>query len=120
MKRVVYPLFAAVAILVTAGCGGTTNYSPEATRECLDFAGAVVSEQDADYIAAGSDGYAVRYDGKTVNIAFGEDGQAADHLEVLYEGFGGNEALYRKGNAILSWDDQPGSAREVVDGCLKS
>jgi hypothetical protein len=112
---------ASFAALTLAACGGegAKTYSPEATAQCLVAAGAEVSKADADAVARRERGYQVRIAGKIVNIAFGESVEEADEIRAVYERTGVNEALYREGNAVLSWDEDPGPAWAAVDGCLR-
>ena len=119
MARALLWAFAAVALV---GCGGGAEetYSSEATASCLVASGAEVSRADADAVARAERGYRVTIAGKTLNIAFGEDADAAEEILGRYEsaGAGGDEKLYREGNAVLSWDAEPGRVWAVVDGCL--
>jgi hypothetical protein len=114
-------LLAAFAAVIPASCGDGDDeiYSPEATAACLVASGAKVSRADADYVARGERGYQVTIGGKILNIAFGENADEADEILAVYEGAGGNEELYREGNAVLSWDDEPGPVWAAVDGCLR-
>lgn len=113
----------AFAALTFASCGGGDAdgkiYSPEATASCLVESGAEVSKADADYVARRERGYQVVIGGKILNIAFGENADDAREILGVYEGAGGNEELYRVGNAVVSWDAEPGPEWAVVDGCLR-
>jgi hypothetical protein len=115
------PTACAFALALLAGCGASSAfYSPAATEACLLKAGATVDRADADALAAGANGYLVTLNGKSLNVAFGHDGDESAAILDAYEAAGGNTALYRKGNAVLSWDDAPGDDRQTVDGCLSS
>ena len=118
--RRLHAALVAFAAATLVGCGGGEGeiYSPEATASCLVASGAEVSKADADVIARSERGYRVRIAGKVINIAFGADPDEAKEILAAYEGAGGNEALYREGNAVLSWDAEPGRVWAVVDGCL--
>ncbi|MDQ3821934.1 MAG: hypothetical protein M3321_01670 [Actinomycetota bacterium] len=112
---------ASLAAAALASCGGDEGqiYSPEETASCLVDVGARVSRRDADVVARGARGYQVAIAGKTLNIAFGEDVGDAEQILAAYEGAGGNAELYREGNAMLSWDDEPGREWAAVEGCLR-
>jgi hypothetical protein len=123
-KRRVFGLLtlAAATALITVACGGSGgSYSAAATRRCLENAGATVRPSGADYIAQGASGggYLVTINSKTLNVSFASNGGEANDLLNEYETIGGNGPEYRKGNAVLVWDDDPGSDRSTVDGCLR-
>jgi len=95
---------------LAAGCGGAgRTYSASATGDCLNGTGAEVDREGADAIAqdAGDGGFVVSLDGERGNIAIEQsDDEAADTLDAYRAAPGGDdeEAIYRKGNAVLSWD----------------
>jgi hypothetical protein len=113
-----------VLVVVLAGCGGGgKTYSASATRSCLEDAGATVDASGADYIAQAASGggfEVITADRKILNVSFGKDNGEAKQILDSYRalGGGGNPGVYRKGNAVLVWDDDPGADRDTVDGCL--
>jgi hypothetical protein len=123
-----------LAVALAAGCGGGggKTYSASETQACLERAvtaapgfAAVsdVSREDADYIAldAINGGYFVTVGQTGVNVSFYRNGDDPGDALRAYTALGGSEGakLYRKGNAVLAWDDTPtDDEKAAVDGCL--
>lgn len=108
------------AALALSGCGGGKTYSADATRSCLTAKGATVDPAGADAIAqsASGGGFEVTIGGKILNLSFGKDSGDAKALLSQYETVGFTAPAYRKGNAVLVGDDEPGADQQTVDGCL--
>jgi|SRR5829696_5105166 len=128
MKKALASLLA-VAPLV-AGCGGDGDanttpsaYSADATRACLEDAGARIDDDHVDAVAGRASGgayIAILEDEKIVNLGFGADEEEGKALIDGYEAVGGDKKnVYRKRNVALSWAVDPGGARSTVDNCLK-
>lgn len=132
-KDVFRALIEVSAVAFSVGCGsgnggghrtgsaGGTHYTLAATTHCL--AGhATLSHSRADAFAqsASRGGIGVTIDGEVMSIAFGKDAAEARKLLSMYKSFTGDSSsrLYRKGNAVLAWSDDPGSTKTAVDGCL--
>jgi hypothetical protein len=116
----------ALAVVVVSGCSvasGGKPYSLTATETCLRTAGARVAPSGGDFIGQTAiRGTAeVRLRGKTVSVAFAKDTAGAAAVLHTYRGFGGavDPTLYRQGSAVLSWYAEPGSAKNIVNGCLR-
>jgi hypothetical protein len=108
-------------VLLT-GCGGDTSYSAGQSSLCLGRIG-IVSTRDHDTVGAlaSSGSYQVTIGRKVLHIAFGKDTEEARELLTDYGAVarGMPDRLYRKGNAVLAWEDEPGAARKLVEDCLR-
>jgi len=56
---------------------------------------------------------------KILNLAFGDDPEDAEQINASYDAWGEDENRYRKGNAVIVWDDDPGPDRATVEECLR-
>ncbi len=117
------PLAAALAV---AACGGTREYSFEATRACLEDAEGVniAGEERASEDALARVSAIV--DGNLVHIGIARDEAAAKEIERTDRQFRdatgglGSGVLYRDRNAVLSWTQEPTDAqRERAEECLR-
>ena len=115
----------ALAISVLCSCGVTalSPYSPEATETCLRAYGAKVTATDGDFIArtAIRGSAAVTIKGKRLSIAFALSSVGAETILLTDRQSGGvvGARLYKKNSAVLTWYDDPGSAKSIVDACLR-
>ena len=113
---------------MAAGCGGTSRYALEPTRECLQGAeGALVRAAPADdFIAATATGGAinVKFADNQVTITFSEDSDQADNIATGYrrfkgKGIGIDSALDEVRNVVMVWGVAPAPAEKAeVHGCL--
>lgn len=121
---------AATVLLVASGCGGTSRYDFEATRDCLrEESGVQVRRPpESDFVASTALGGAlnVKFPDNQVTVAFGEDEAEAVRLATAYRRFRGKNigienALQQEKNVILLWGVHPASAdNTLVHGCLKA
>jgi hypothetical protein len=114
-------------IVAVAGCGGgeaDPRYSAGATRTCLERSGALVSSEDAEYVAQGdvSRGYEVVIGQNRLSMAFERTSAAAATTAAAFAPyFVGDGKVERRGNTVLAWDARPSDAeRSRIDGCLKA
>jgi hypothetical protein len=126
------PLAVAVAVLVTAGCGGNDiTYSLTKTRACLRGQGVKISAVPrSDFVASTATGGSFRADldsGNFVTVVFGETDDDAEQIDKAYQRFafpnvrqGLPDVLRTSHNAIMLWHEHPEPADEqAVLGCLK-
>jgi hypothetical protein len=110
-------------VVLLAACGGGTTYSAGASSLCLGRIG-VVSTRDHDTVGAiaSSGAYQVTIGKKVLHIAFGKDADEARELLTHYGAVARRNParLYRKGNAVLAWADDPGRQRLSVERCLRT
>jgi hypothetical protein len=110
-------------VALLAACGGGTTYSAGATSLCLGKIG-VVSTRDRDTVGAiaSSGAYQFTIGKKIVNLAFGKNAEEAEDLLIDYGAVARerHDRLYRRGNVVLSWIDEPGPARPLVERCLQT
>ncbi len=124
------PLAAALAaaVVLAAGCGGTTTYTADATRACLEGDGVKVAPVPAsDLIATTAEGgsVAARFPDNEVTVSFGVDRDGAEQIVRRYQRFRGKnigleDVLHAKGNAVMLWALHPlDSYVATIEGCLK-
>jgi hypothetical protein len=113
-------------IVAVAGCGGgeaDPRYSAGATRRCLERSGALVSSEDAEYVAQGdvSRGYEVTIGPNRLSMAFERTSAvAATTAAGFARFFVGDDKVQRRGNTVLAWDKTPSDAeRSRIESCLK-
>lgn len=121
---------AAVAVIAATGCGGTSSYALEPTRQCLEETGGITVRRPphSDLVASTALGGSVnvRFPSNQVTMAFGEDRAEADRLATAYRRFHGKNigiesALQEEKNVVLIWGVTPANAdRGTVVACLKS
>jgi hypothetical protein len=119
----------AVASLLAAGCGGTTRYTLEETRECLRAVPGIELRQPprSDFVASTALGGAfnVKFPANQVTASFGEDEAEAGRLATAYRRFRGENigiesALQVERNAVLIWGISPSDPeRRTIEECLK-
>ena len=123
-------LVTATAVIAATGCGGTSIYAIEPTRECLkQTRGLRVRQiQAGDLVAVTALGGAlnVKLPSNQVTVAFGQDKAEAIRLATAYRRFRGKNigiesALQEEKNVVLIWGVTPETVdRTTVVGCLKS
>jgi hypothetical protein len=115
-------------LLLAAGCGGTTTYTPAKTRSCLEKSGARVTRvPKADFVASTAEGgaFTVRFKDNLVTISFGLDRAGAEGTVRGYERFRGKnigieDVLKAKGNAVMLWALHPADTYlQTIEACLK-
>jgi hypothetical protein len=129
MRRVGLLSMALIAI-AAAGCGGgSTSYSLEDTRECLQSRGAQIGDSVDDFVASTATGgaFVARFGDNSVKVLFGETEGDAEQIELAYDQFafpnvkaGLADVLRRYDNAVTLWQEHPqDSDLALVTGCLK-
>jgi hypothetical protein len=128
VPRLAALLVTVAAMVVAAGCGGTTQYTLEATRACLKDGGLHVRPAPADDFVASTalnGAMNVKFLDNQVTLAFGEDEAEAARLAKAYRRFKGKNigiesALEELKNAVLIWAiTPPNGERGAVHACLK-
>jgi hypothetical protein len=121
-------VLAAGTLFVATGCGGTSIYSAEKSRACLEKAGALVTKVPAtDFIAENAEGgsFTVRFRDNLVTVSFGVDRKGAEQIVRGYQRFRGEnigleDVLRPEKNAVLLWALHPPEAYErTIQACLK-
>jgi hypothetical protein len=130
VRRLAALLVATAAGTIATGCGGTSSYTLDATRECLrDTSGVRVRRPPpSDFVASTALGGAVnvKFPDNQVTIAFGEDEAEAERLAMAYRRFRGENvgiesALQEQKNVVMVWGVTPApEQRGTVEGCLKT
>jgi hypothetical protein len=128
LKHVFFGLILASAGLSVAGCGGTSTYSADKTRACLEKAGArVTAPPRKDFVASAAEGdsFGVHFRDNLVTISFGLDRNGAERIVRGYERFRGQnigleDVLRVSHNAVMLWEAHPADAyTQAIAGCLK-
>jgi hypothetical protein len=121
-------VLAAAVLVILAGCGGTSSYSADASRACLERAGALVTKVPrSDFIAENAEGgsFTVRFRDNLVTVSFGVDRKGAEQIVRGYQRFRGKnigleDVLRPDKNAVLLWALHPPEAYEqTIEACLK-
>jgi hypothetical protein len=128
-RRTILPV-AAAAVLASTGCGGTSSYAIEPTRECLGQVHTIRVRRPpaADLVASTALGGAlnVKFAENQVTLAFGEDEAEASRLATAYRRFRGKNigiesALQEERNVVMVWAITPETFdRSTIVACLKS
>jgi hypothetical protein len=129
VRRLATVTAAGAAVLAAAGCGGTTQYALDPTRECLkQLDGLVVRDAPADdFIASSATGGAanVKFSDNQVTLTFSEDADQADNIATGYrrfkgKGIGIDSALEELKNVVMVWGVTPVPAeKQQIHSCLK-
>jgi hypothetical protein len=115
------------ALLVVAGCGGTTTYSADRTRACLAKRTGVTVSSRVDFVASSALGgsFSVRLLRNEVTLSFALDRKGAQRLVYAYERFRGKnigleDVLRPVGNVVALWASHPSdTALQTIHDCLK-
>jgi hypothetical protein len=118
----------ALVALLAAGCGGSTSYSIEKTRECLNSRGAQIGGR-LDFVASTATGGAFEagLGDNSVKLVFGETTGDAQQIVAAYQRFafpnvqaGLPDVLRRYNNVVTLWHQHPQDADlSLVVGCLR-
>jgi hypothetical protein len=118
----------APVVVLAAGCGGSTTYSLEKTRDCLEQKHMqIVPTPAEDFVPhqAGGGTFRVRFPGNLVTLAFGDDRDDAQQVVRGYQAFSGKnigltDVLSAKHNAVILWGVHPKEEHvATIEGCLK-
>jgi hypothetical protein len=112
--------------VLAAGCGGSSHYSLESTRACLQKAHVRVRSR-VDFLAstAPAGAFNVKFPDNQVTISFLEDSKQAAALAQAYRrvrgrNIGIEDVLRPQANAVLLWALHPDVGEEkTVKDCLK-
>jgi hypothetical protein len=112
-----------------AGCGGSTTYSLNATKQCLLARGAKVGAPLDDFVASTATGgsFKTMLSDNWVTISFGQTLNDGVQLQDAYERFahenvrsGLPDVLRRYDNVVTLWHRHPqDSDLALVVGCLR-
>ena len=115
-------------LLVAAGCGGQTTYTPAKTESCLTQRGARIGGK-LDFVAETATGgaFVTQLGDNYATIAFGKTLADGKQIELAYERFAFPnvradlpDVLRRYDNAVTLWHAHPSSSDlSLVVGCLK-
>jgi hypothetical protein len=114
--------------LLAAGCGGSTAYSAEKTKQCLVGRGATITGP-LDFVASTATGgaFPASLGDNSVKLVFGQSENDAKQIVAAYEKFafpnvrhGLPDVLRRYNNVVTLWHVHPqDSDLSLVVGCLR-
>jgi hypothetical protein len=127
-RALLVPLLA-VAVVLLAGCGGSSGpsiYTAAKTRSCLRDAKVRVGPA-TDFVASTATGGSLKaqLQGNFVTVAFGATQSDANNIQEAYTRFaarnvGVSDVLREQSNAVMLWHEHPSDADvALVTGCLK-
>jgi hypothetical protein len=121
-------VFAAFTVFLVTGCGGSSLYSADKTRDCLTSEDARIGGK-LDTVASSATGgaFVATLGDNWVTVSFGEQKSEAANIAIGYQRFAaanvaGNiqDVLERYQNAVLLWHKHPENAdHALVTGCLR-
>jgi hypothetical protein len=127
VARVALLLLVLLALLA-AGCGGTSAYSADKTKQCLEGRGATIAGP-LDFVASTATGgaFPAELGDNSVKLVFGQSEDDAEQLLAAYKRFalpnvrkGIDDVLRRYNNVVTLWHEHPqDSDLSLVVGCLK-
>jgi hypothetical protein len=115
-------------VVVLAGCGGSSTYKLEPTKNCLVQRGVGIGGP-LDFVAGTATGGAFRANlgDNWVTVSFGDSVKGGEDIENAYTRFAGAnvrqglpDVLRRYKNAVTLWHAHPSdSDLSLVVGCLR-
>lgn len=128
MSRLGLACLVVAAVLLLAGCGGTTAYTAAKTKTCLLQRGVKVGGK-LDFVASTATGgaFVANLGDNSTKIVFGESVSDGQQIQDAYQRFafknvqsGLPDVLRRYNNAVTLWAHHPSdSDLALVVGCLR-
>ena len=128
MRRLGLALAVLLAVLLLAGCGGSTSYTLSKTKACLLQRGVKLGGK-LDFVASTATGgaFVANLGDNSVKIVFGQSTADGQQIEDAYQRFafknvqaGLPDVLRRYNNVVTLWHQHPSdSDLALVVGCLR-